>query len=189
MQPNRRKVNLSLSSLSLGELNRVLAVIAETLSQLDAVAQSPDFKGQRLLNVGVPQATTDAARFSSVVDRTSWGLSADRPDAGAGVWTFYIETDTSKVYLDLGVSWRLVAVLKLADLSEKFHASLSNVTSDQHHAKSHIHDGADGSGTVAYLALTSRPSLTPLTMTVSNPPTQAEVQAIANKVDAIIGAL
>jgi hypothetical protein len=33
------------------------------------------------------------------------------------------------------------------------------------------------------------PSLTPLGLTVSNPPTQAEVQAIADKLDELINAL
>lgn len=36
------------------------------------------------------------------------------------------------------------------------HASTTGQTPDDHHAKSHAHDGADGSGTVAYSALTSR---------------------------------
>jgi len=38
------------------------------------------------------------------------------------------------------------------------HAELQNVTSDQHHAKSHTHSGADGSGTVSYDSLADLPS-------------------------------
>lgn len=38
------------------------------------------------------------------------------------------------------------------------HGALSGVTSDQHHAKSHAHDGADGSGTVAWGSITGKPS-------------------------------
>lgn len=38
------------------------------------------------------------------------------------------------------------------------HGALTSVTSDQHHAKSHAHNGADGSGTVAYSSLTGIPS-------------------------------
>lgn len=38
------------------------------------------------------------------------------------------------------------------------HAELQNVTSDQHHAKSHTHSGADGSGTVSYDSLSDLPS-------------------------------
>lgn len=34
------------------------------------------------------------------------------------------------------------------------HAGLEGVSADQHHAKSHAHDGADGSGTVAHSAIT-----------------------------------
>lgn len=37
-----------------------------------------------------------------------------------------------------------------------FHSALIDVTADQHHAKSHIHDGADGSGTVAHSATTGQ---------------------------------
>jgi hypothetical protein len=38
------------------------------------------------------------------------------------------------------------------------HGSLSGVTADQHHAKSHAHDGADGSGTVAWGSVTGKPT-------------------------------
>jgi hypothetical protein len=38
------------------------------------------------------------------------------------------------------------------------HAVLQNVTADQHHAKSHTHDGADGSGVVSYDSLTDQPT-------------------------------
>lgn len=38
------------------------------------------------------------------------------------------------------------------------HGVLSGVTADQHHAKSHAHDGADGSGTVAWGSVTGKPS-------------------------------
>lgn len=34
------------------------------------------------------------------------------------------------------------------------HDGLENVTADQHHAKSHAHNGSDGSGTVAHSAIT-----------------------------------
>jgi len=36
------------------------------------------------------------------------------------------------------------------------HADLASVTSDQHHAKSHLHNGADGSGTVAHSDTTGK---------------------------------
>jgi hypothetical protein len=38
------------------------------------------------------------------------------------------------------------------------HANLTSVTADQHHAKSHAHDGADGSGTVTWSSVTSKPT-------------------------------
>jgi hypothetical protein len=38
------------------------------------------------------------------------------------------------------------------------HAELQNVTANQHHAKSHTHNGADGSGTVSYDSLADLPS-------------------------------
>jgi len=40
--------------------------------------------------------------------------------------------------------------LALNNLGEKNHASLASVSSDQHHAQSHAHNGSDGSGTVAH---------------------------------------
>lgn len=44
------------------------------------------------------------------------------------------------------------------------HGALTSVTADQHHAKSHAHDGADGSGTVAWGSVTGKPStFTPAT--------------------------
>lgn len=48
------------------------------------------------------------------------------------------------------------ADISLANLGEKDHISLTNVTSDQHHAKSHAHDGADGSGTVTHTDTTGQ---------------------------------
>jgi len=41
------------------------------------------------------------------------------------------------------------------------HTSLTAVTPDQHHAKSHTHDGTDGSGTVDYSDLTGKPTIPP----------------------------
>ena len=38
------------------------------------------------------------------------------------------------------------------------HAVLQNVTANQHHAKSHTHDGSDGSGVVSYDSLTDQPT-------------------------------
>lgn len=36
------------------------------------------------------------------------------------------------------------------------HSELASVTADQHHSKSHAHDGVDNSGTVAHSATTGK---------------------------------
>lgn len=38
------------------------------------------------------------------------------------------------------------------------HGVLAGVTADQHHAQSHTHDGVDGSGTIAWTAITGKPA-------------------------------
>lgn len=61
------------------------------------------------------------------------------------VWT---TKGTANLYIaNPGVTWGLLWTLVN-------HNNLQGVTSDQHHAKSHAHDGVDGSGTVAHSALT-----------------------------------
>lgn len=54
------------------------------------------------------------------------------------------------------VADRLTGTLPVSVQSTIDHANLTGVTSDQHHAESHAHDGADGSGTVAHSATTGR---------------------------------
>ena len=76
------------------------------------------------------------------------GLAAARPAAGiAG--RMYFSTDTLVLERDTGAGWVEVArgetAIRLAQLVEKAHASLTGVTSDQHHARSHNHSlAADG---------------------------------------------
>ena len=68
------------------------------------------------------------------------GLAAARPAAGiAG--RMYFSTDTLVLERDTGAGWVEVArgetAIRLAQLVEKAHASLTGVTSDQHHAQAH----------------------------------------------------
>lgn len=44
-------------------------------------------------------------------------------------------------------------------LSSLAHSATTGITTDDHHAKSHAHDGGDGSGTIAYSSLTGAPGL------------------------------
>jgi hypothetical protein len=77
------------------------------------------------------------------------GLDAAKGVAGTA-GRMYWATDTKILYRDSGAAWvevvRGETATRLAQLSEKSHASLTNVTSDQHHARSHDHSNAlDGS--------------------------------------------
>jgi hypothetical protein len=75
------------------------------------------------------------------------GLDADKGAAGRK-GRIYFATDTKILYEDDGSVWverlRGESVTRLASLSEKLHASLSGVTSDQHHAEEHHADHENG---------------------------------------------
>ncbi|PJA09881.1 MAG: hypothetical protein COX70_00520, partial [Flavobacteriales bacterium CG_4_10_14_0_2_um_filter_32_8] len=77
------------------------------------------------------------------------GIAADRPVAGiAGRW--YFSTDTLILSRDNGNAWIEMArgetAIRLAQLSEKSHISLTDITANQHHNQSHDHSlAADGS--------------------------------------------
>jgi hypothetical protein len=97
-------------------------------SGLHADSHALDHRGRQLLQVG-----TDAGK----------------PAAGT-VGRIYYATDTKIFYYDNGTTWeeylRAETVSRLASLAEKSHASLTDVTADQHHARSHDHSlAADGS--------------------------------------------
>ncbi len=70
----------------------------------------------------------------------SQGLASARPAAGVAGRLYY-STDTKVLERDNGTAWDEIArgetVTRLASLLEKAHASLTGVTSDQHHAQSH----------------------------------------------------
>ena len=77
------------------------------------------------------------------------GIAADKPVAGiAGRWYFSI--DTLILSRDNGNAWIEMArgetAIRLAQLSEKSHISLTDITANQHHNQSHDHSlAADGS--------------------------------------------
>ena len=70
------------------------------------------------------------------------GLDADKGDAGRK-GRLYLATDTKILYEDDGTNWverlRGESVTRLAELADKAHDSLSDVSSDQHHAE--LHEG------------------------------------------------
>lgn len=61
------------------------------------------------------------------------------------------------------------------------HANLTGVTADQHHAKSHAHNGADGSGTVAHVDTTGK--------TADDHHNQAHVTLSADHSDSLAGSV
>ena len=94
-------------------------------------------------SIGASQTQEGSARILS-------GLDAGKPTASIS-GRFYWATDTKILYRDTGTVWeetgRGETVTRLAQLSEKSHASLTNVTADQHHAQlhasSHVIGGTD----------------------------------------------
>lgn len=132
----------------------------QTLSEL-VIDTAKDWGGYRIENVGAPTANGHAFRRgdshaylggvtsdqhhaktadNEVYGLVQAGLAANRPAAAvAGRW--YFSTDTLVLERDNGTAWVEMArgetALRLAQLSEKSHASLTSVTSDQHHAQAH----------------------------------------------------
>ena len=77
------------------------------------------------------------------------GLAADKPVA-AIAGRLYYSTDTGILERDTGTAWEEKArgetAIRLAQLSEKSHISLTDITANQHHNQSHDHSlTADGS--------------------------------------------
>ncbi|MBA7692082.1 hypothetical protein ES703_100640 [subsurface metagenome] len=68
------------------------------------------------------------------------GLASARPAAGAA-GRVYFSTDTLVLERDTGAAWVEMArgetAIRLAQLSEKAHGSLTGVSADQHHAQAH----------------------------------------------------
>jgi hypothetical protein len=113
-------------------------------------------------------------------DGSTWHSGTGAPAGGLGVnGDFYLDDANGDVYVKAAGVWGLADNLTGpqgtqgiqgiqgvqgdpgADGADgatgppgtTLHSGLSDVTTDQHHAKSHIHDGADGSGTIAHSAL------------------------------------
>lgn len=70
------------------------------------------------------------------------GTDAGKPAAGTA-GRLYWATDIHILYKDTGAAWvelwRAEDVIRLAQLADKAHASLSGVTANQHHSESHSH--------------------------------------------------
>jgi len=88
--------------------------------------------------------------FDRIRANLQQGLDADKPTAGVA-GRLYFATDTKILYRDNGTAWEEIlrgeTAIRLAQLSEKSHVSLTDVTPDQHHpqlhAASHKEGGAD----------------------------------------------
>lgn len=101
-----------------------------------------------------PGSYVDQANKVPAVNAGESGLEFISPYSGYGLATnigtagikgrFYFATDTGILYEDDGTAWveitRSEAKIRLAQLSEKAHASLTGVTADQHHAELHAID-------------------------------------------------
>ncbi|GAI12994.1 unnamed protein product, partial [marine sediment metagenome] len=113
--------------------------VPEKLSELEL-----DAGGKRIDNLGLGDTPDDAMRRSEktgdygVYGLTQTGLAADRPAPGI-VDRFYFSTDTLVVERDTGVAWVEVVrgemAIRLAQLAERAHGSLTDITPDQHHVK------------------------------------------------------
>lgn len=109
-------------------------VVTETsFGQASAVGIGTDYARNDHTH-GTPAAPSVPAAGGTVVTETSYGQAS-----GAGVDADYSREDHTH-----------------GTPAVPNHADLGSVTSDQHHAKSHAHDGADGSGTVAHSATTGQ---------------------------------
>jgi len=77
---------------------------------------------------------------NEVAGLLSQGLASARPAAGIAGRLYY-STDTGVLERDTGTAWEEKArgetAIRLAQLSEKAHASLTGVTADQHHPQAH----------------------------------------------------
>ena len=135
--------------------------LAETKAILDWAADIATHAGLTTDVHGVGASTVDsvanrdsaitthageaAAHHAKTTHNEVYGLvaadsAANKPAAGtAGRW--YFSTDTLVLERDNGTAWVEMArgetAIRLAQLSEKAHGSLTGVTADQHHAQAH----------------------------------------------------
>lgn len=95
------------------------------------------YEDQASKNVRVNEDETGVEFGGAYLDD---GLDADKGDAGRK-GRLYLATNTEILYEDDGTNWverlRGESVTRLAELSERAHDSLTDVTSDQHHAEAH----------------------------------------------------
>jgi hypothetical protein len=106
--------------------------------------------------------------------RISVGLDADKPAPGTPD-RLYFATDTKILYRDIGSAWEEIlrgeTVTRLAQLSEKAHASLAGIGTDNHHAKlhasSHHKGGADALGCIIVIKFGAEGSTTTSTTYVT----------------------
>jgi hypothetical protein len=112
------------------------------------------------------------------------GLASARPTAGVAGRLYY-STNTKVLERDNGTTWDEIArgetVIRLAQLSEKAHGSLSGVTADQHHSQSHnaaSHSDITSSGANIEDAVTKKHTqgtdITLGTLDTKNPPIDAD---------------
>ncbi len=113
--------------------------VPEKLSELEL-----DAGGKRIDNLGLGDTPDDVMRRSEktgdygVYGLVQTGLAADRPAPGI-VDRFYFSTDTLVLERDTGAAWAEVArgeaVIRLAQLAERAHTSLTGIGVADHHAR------------------------------------------------------
>ncbi|GAI79729.1 unnamed protein product, partial [marine sediment metagenome] len=113
--------------------------VPEKLSELEL-----DAGGKRIENLGLGDTPDDVMRRSEkiggyeVYGLLAAGLAADRPAPGI-VDRFYFSTDTLVLERDTGVAWveaaRGETAIRLAQLAERAHASLTGIGPSDHHDK------------------------------------------------------
>ncbi len=139
---------------SINENYTSIAAVVTGLNRRDAVidvvdctaAPPTEVLGDRYIldnTVGAVHANWDGAAKADIVQFN--GVTWDNTTPSEG-WICYADTpDKDALCVDDGVlGW------ELRPIYSSLHADLTDVSIDQHHAKSHAHNGADGSGTVAH---------------------------------------
>ena len=94
------------------------------------------------------------------------GPIADFPAANTCAGAFAYATDEHIVYYSDGAVWQVISGRDLADMLERDHANLTNVTSDQHHARAHalnsaLDHSAATQGDTWYAGAAGAPALLP----------------------------
>ena len=111
------------------------------LAQLDtAVCSETEADDKISTHTNLPSAHHTKTADNEVAGLLSQGLASARPAAGVAGRLYY-STDTGVLERDTGTAWEEKArgetAIRLAQLSEKAHASLTGVTADQHHPQAH----------------------------------------------------